>query len=429
MPTAARRSARRTRYGILTGRYAWRTRLQSGVLGGDSRPLLTAERLTVATLLKDHGYATACIGKWHLGLKFGPRGYADRIEDGPLEHGFDYFFGISASLDMPPFAFIENHRFTEIPSVTKKWMRAGPAAKSFEAIDVLPTLTKKAVDYIGSRAADAKAGHPFFLYLAFASPHTPILPTAEWQGKSKLNAYGDFVMQTDWSTGQVLAALDKAGLADNTLVVFTSDNGCSPNADVKKLESLGHYPSAWFRGYKSDIWDGGHRIPLIVRWPGQVKPATTSNQLTCLTDLIATCADLLADKLPDGAGEDSASILPALLGRDKDAAARGGGASFDRRLFCNSPGLLEAGILPRLRRLECASRSSGDQCRVAASPALRHARRRWRTDERRKAARGPRPPPDEAFAALRSRRPQHARRDAKERRANRDLQNAERQGG
>ncbi|HEX3998009.1 MAG TPA: arylsulfatase [Pirellulales bacterium] len=306
-----------TRYGILTGRYAWRSRLQSGVLAGESPPLIAPQRLTVPVLLKQHGYATACLGKWHLGLKFGPHGYADSIEDGPLEHGFDYFYGISASLDMPPFAFVENHRFTEIPSVTKKWLRAGPAAKSFDAVDVLPTLTRKAVAYIGGHAASAKLGNPFFLYLAFTSPHTPIVPTAEWQGKSPLGPYGDFVMQTDWATGEVLHAIDKAGLADDTLVIFTSDNGCSPAAGVDKLEAKGHYPSAEFRGYKSDIWDGGHRIPFIVRWPGQVKAAAASDQLTCLTDLLATCADLVGDKLPDNAGEDSVSILPALLGRDK----------------------------------------------------------------------------------------------------------------
>ncbi len=197
-----------SRYGILTGRYAWRTKLQSGVLSGDSPPLIAPERLTVATLLKRHGYATACFGKWHLGMKFGKNGYADPIEDGPLEHGFDHFFGISASLDMPPYDFIENRRFTEVPTVTKKWVRSGLAAKNFEAVDVLPTLARKAAEYISTRAVDAKAGKPFFLYLALTSPHTPLVPTPEWQGKSRLGPYGDFVMETDWATGEVLKAID-----------------------------------------------------------------------------------------------------------------------------------------------------------------------------------------------------------------------------
>jgi arylsulfatase A-like enzyme len=153
------------------------------------------------------------------------------------------------------------------------------------------------------------------MYLALASPHTPIVPTAEWKGKSGLNAYGDFVMQTDWSVGQVLQGLETNGLAQNTLVIFTSDNGCSPAAGVGELERQGHYPSYVFRGYKADIWDGGHHIPFLARWPGKIQPGSASDQLTCLTDLMATCADLLGIKLPDGAGPDSVSMLPALLGR------------------------------------------------------------------------------------------------------------------
>ena len=193
---------------------------------------------------------------------------------------------------------------------------AGPAAKSFEAIDVLPTLTLAKPPTISTAAADAKAGRPFFLYRFRIAPYADRSDPRVARQEQAQRVWR-FRHATDWSTGQVLAAIDKAGVADNTLVIFTSDNGCSPNADVKLLEAHGHYPSAQFRGYKSDIWDGGHRIPLIVRWPSQVKPSSTSDQLTCLTDLIATCADFLADKLPDNAGEDSVSILPALLGRDK----------------------------------------------------------------------------------------------------------------
>jgi arylsulfatase A len=300
-----------TRYGILTGRDAWRTSLQKGVLNGEGAPLIDRERLTVAELLRDHGYATAAIGKWHLGLTFGASKWADNIVDGPLDHGFDEFFGISASLDMPPFAFIENRRFTEPPTVEKKWLRAGPAAASFEAIDVLPKLTDRAVDFIGK--ASRSPGKPFFLYLALASPHTPILPTDAWQGRSRLNPYADFVMQTDAAVAAVLAALDAAGVADNTLVIFTSDNGCSPAAEVAQLETAGHFPSGSFRGYKADIWEGGHRVPFIVRWPRRVAAGSRSDTLVCLTDLFATCAGLVGADLPAEAAVDSFSLLPHLL--------------------------------------------------------------------------------------------------------------------
>jgi len=305
-----------TRYGILTGRYSWRSRLQSGVLWGFSPPLIDKDRITVPALLKQQGYQTACFGKWHLGLNFtkdahGSNDLTRPILDGPTTRGFDEYFGISGSLDMPPFAFIENDRFTETPSVEKKWSRKGLAAPGFEAVDVLPLLTRKAEDYLGRRASRRQ---PFFLYLALTSPHTPIVPTKEWQGKSGLNSYADFVMQTDWSVGQVLQALDDNGLTENTLVIFTSDNGCSPEANVRELEGKGHYPSYVFRGYKADIWDGGHHIPFIARWPGRIQSGSVSDQLTCLNDLMATCADILGVKLPDDAGPDSVSILPAFLG-------------------------------------------------------------------------------------------------------------------
>ncbi len=304
-----------TRYGIITGRYAWRTKLQSGVLGGNSPPLIDVGRLTVPKLLKEQGYHTGCIGKWHLGMTLpDAKQLAKPIQNGPNTRGFDFYYGISASLDMPPYAFIENDRYTEAPTATKQWIRKGPAAPGFEAVDVLPTLTRKAVEYIDRHAAEKK---PFFLYFALASPHTPIVPTKPWQGKSGLGAYGDFVMETDWALGKLMEAIDKAGIADNTLVIFTSDNGCSPAAGVDKLEKQGHFPSADRRGYKSDIWDGGHHIPFIARWPGVVKPGSTCSQLTCLTDLMATCADIAGMKLPDNAGEDSVSILPLFKGQDR----------------------------------------------------------------------------------------------------------------
>lgn len=318
-----------TRYSILTGRYNWRSRLKSGVLQGFSPRLIELERLTVPAFLQQQGYATACIGKWHLGMQWPLKDgrfakgindatnvdYLKPIQGGPNAVGFDYFFGLSASLDMPPFVFIENDHVTEAPTVQKKWVRTGPAAKSFDAENVLPTLATRAVDYLAQHVAAAKQGKPFFLYLALNSPHTPIVPTSQWRGKSGLNDYADFVMQTDASVGLVLAELDKLGLADNTLVIMTSDNGCSPAARFPELLAKGHNPSYHFRGYKADIFDGGHRIPLIVRWPNHVKGGSTNNQLVCLVDFFRTCADILGAKLPDTAAEDSVSVLPALEGR------------------------------------------------------------------------------------------------------------------
>jgi arylsulfatase A-like enzyme len=288
-----------TRYGLLTGRYAWRTRLQSGVLNGYAEPLIAADRLTAPALLKQHGYHTACIGKWHLGFTVsdGSAGQAAGVgavsTDGPITRGFDTFLGFQHARSMQ--AFFENDRVTA----------------RVEPIDMLPKLARLAAGYVTQRA---RQGTPFFLYYALSSPHTPIVPSPAWQGKSGLGDYGDFVMETDWAVGEVLAALDQAGIAGDTLVIFTSDNGCSPAAGTGKLEAQGHYPSADLRGYKSDIWDGGHRVPFFVRWPGRVKPASTNAALLCLTDLMATVAEIAGAEIPDNAGEDSISFLPEILG-------------------------------------------------------------------------------------------------------------------
>lgn len=327
-----------TRYGLLTGRYAWRTRLKSGVLGGYSRPLIEAGRLTIGSLTKQRGYATACVGKWHLGMdlplkdggvaddhgSFGKGyarawdvDYAGPIKTGPNAVGFDYYFGISASLDMSPYLFIENDRFTEIPTREKKIVRNGPAGDNFEAVKVLPEITEKALAFIAGQAAAARDGKPFLLYFPLNAPHAPVVPNDEWRGKSGINDYADFVMQVDDTVGRVLAALDAGGIADNTLIFVTSDNGCSPTANFKALAAKGHFPSYHFRGYKADIFDGGHRVPFIARWPGKVAAGSHSDQTICLTDFMATLADIVDVKLPDDAGEDSVSILPALLAEAK----------------------------------------------------------------------------------------------------------------
>jgi len=292
-----------TRYGLLTGRYAWRTRLQAGVLDKPCEPLIAADRLTVPGLLRRHDYATAAIGKWHLGYSFDPPTSSPvpplgtRLVGGPTTRGFDRFWGFSHARAMS--AFVVDDR----------------VAETVQPIDMLPRLVNCATDWLAQRKA---AGRPFFGYLALNSPHTPIAPGREWQGRSHINAYADFVMQTDAAVGQVLDALEREGLAQNTLVVFTSDNGCSPAANLQQLAKAGHEPSAQYRGHKADIWDGGHRVPFFARWSGRVKPGR-SQQLLCLTDLLATVADMVGEKLPDTAGEDSISFLPDLLGTGHSA--------------------------------------------------------------------------------------------------------------
>ena len=331
-----------TRYGVMTGRYNWRSRLQSGVLGGLSPRLIEEGRMTVASMLKQQGYKTAAIGKWHLGMdwvKFPGKevteltietleqvhnvDYSQPIANGPTAVGFDSYFGISASLDMVPYCFIENNHVTANPTAMLKlamnaagkkntFTREGPGAPGFTGESVLPTLTKKAVEFIAANAG--RKGEPFFLYLPLNAPHTPILPTKEWEGRSGINVYADYVMETDDAIGQVMKAIDAGGIADNTVVVFTSDNGCSPSADFPTLLKAGHSPSYVFRGMKADIFDGGHRVPFMVQWPAVVKAGSRCDQTICLLDFMATAAEITGFKLPENAAEDSVSLLPALKG-------------------------------------------------------------------------------------------------------------------
>jgi arylsulfatase A-like enzyme len=327
-----------TRYSLLTGRYHWRTRLQSGVLGGFSRPLIAEGRLTLGDLFQQAGYHTACFGKWHLGmnwpLKDGAvaddggdfsRPFADvslvdytaPIQDGPVDRGFDHYYGISASLDMFPYVWIDDRLPTEVASETKAFHRPGPAGKDFEAIDVQPGITRHTIQYIAERAADARAGKPFFAYVPLAAPHTPIVPTADFQGTSGINPYADFVRQVDADLGRLLDALEEHDLAENTLVVFTTDNGCSPAAKIDQLLAAGHHPSYIYRGHKADLYEGGHRVPFLARWPGTVPAGAVSNQLIGQFDFLATFADLLKVALPPDAGEDSVSFLAALRGKEE----------------------------------------------------------------------------------------------------------------
>lgn len=308
-----------SRYGVLTGRYAWRSRLQKGVLsGGDELdPLISENQLTVPEMLKKSGYNTAAIGKWHLGFKFvneegepyeiyegkkviGPP-IGAIVPDGPITRGFNSYVGFHHS------------------RVMQTVIKDDKVIDKMPPIKMLQFLSNHATDYI---AAEATKKEPFFLYLALNSPHSPVVPSEKWQGKSGMGAYADFVMETDDVVGQVMEALEQNGIAENTLVFFTSDNGCSePVAKAGRLEKeFGHYPSANLRGYKSDIWEGGHRIPFVVKWPGKIEANSTNDELICLTNLMATCADITGTALPEEAAEDSYSILPLLTNKKAKSA-------------------------------------------------------------------------------------------------------------
>ena len=311
-----------TRYGILTGRYNWRSSLKSGVLWGYSPALIPEERTTVAIVLKNAGYHTAFIGKWHLGWNWGTDGegnvdFSLPVENGPNENGFVYAYGHVASLDIPPYVYVENGSATSIPVDSTEntgkysWWRKGLTAPDFDHMDVTPNFFRRGIAYIQERA---KTGAPFFLYLALPSPHTPILPLQEWQGQSGLNPYADFVMMVDSYMGKLLEAVDEAGIKNNTLIIFTSDNGCSPAAKIEEMTARGHYPSYIYRGHKADIFEGGHRVPFIARWPDAVKAGVENDETICTTDLMATCAAITGYSLKDDEGEDSYNLLPLLKG-------------------------------------------------------------------------------------------------------------------
>lgn len=347
-----------SRYTLLTGRYHWRTRLQSGIVNVFGEPLIAPDRLTIASLVKPLGYKTACIGKWHLGWNwpidtiqrklvqftpFSSQGeeamvatklqqetwqqiFSKPIAGGPTTRGFDSYFGTDVP-NWPPFCFIENDRTIGIPSefLPPKDLQKnlaslpGPALKEWKLEGILPSLVDRAVNFL---EVSSKNSNPFLLYLPLTAPHTPLAVNDPWQGKSGMVPYADFVMETDAMVGRILDALDKSGTAGNTMVIFTSDNGCAPNIGIETLEKMGHFPSGSLRGYKGDAWEGGHRVPFIVRWPEVVKSGSVSDQLVHQADFMATFAEILGLKLPDTAGEDSYSLLPLLKGTDKPTRTR-----------------------------------------------------------------------------------------------------------
>ena len=335
-----------SRYALLTGRYHWRSRLQKGIVGYLEEPLIAPNRLTIAGLAKKAGYHTACIGKWHLGwdwniaaderLLFAPkRGEVPQVSDlhraawqkvysrpiagGPTTRGFDEYFGTDVP-NWPPYCFIANDRTEGVPTtllpaeLLEDHLASlpGPALANWKLEGVLPALTLRADQYIARRA---KTRQPFFLYMALTSPHTPLAVNEAWRGKSGLESQvADLIMETDDAVGRVLNSLRENGVEDQTLVIFTSDNGFSAYFGARHLEGRGHFPSGPLRGYKGDAWEGGHRVAFVTRWPEIVSPGTTCSQLVHQADLMATFAEMFQTRLPDDAGEDSFSILPLLRG-------------------------------------------------------------------------------------------------------------------
>lgn len=306
-----------TRYGLLTGRYCWRTKLKQGVLQGYSPALIEPGRKTLAALLAENGYRTGGFGKWHLGLGSAEKvDYSQPFSPSPVDFGFQEYFGIPASLDMPPYVFIENNRCLEQPTATTPdngevrrgpYWRGGPIAPSFRMEDVLPKITERACQFIQTAA---KSTRPFFAYIPLPAPHTPWVPSKPFQGKSKAGVYGDFVEQVDASIGAILDAIGST----NTLLLVTSDNG-APWEERDAKEAAGHAANGSWRGQKSDIQEGGHRVPFLAHWPGQIRAGSTSSQLICHTDIFATVAELAGLKVSGDMAEDSVSYAGTLLGK------------------------------------------------------------------------------------------------------------------
>ena len=336
-----------TRYGTLTGRYCFRSRLKSSVLVGLDSALIEPGRMTVASLLRDNGYYTGCVGKWHLGLNWqrqdrskplftgdpwhvedtGNVAYEEPVSGGPNDCGFDYSFIIPSSLGMPPYVYLENGVATA--PVTRKieaWdsgeargtrFRAGDAAADFNPFTCLDRITEKSIAFI-SEAAQRE--EPFFLYFALTAPHTPWLPSEKFRGMSGAGPYGDFVCMVDDVVSRVYRALEETGESENTLIIFTSDNGAA--FWPEDIEASGHRANHIFSGMKSDLLEGGHRIPMIATWPVRIAPGSICEEPVCSTDFMATCAELLGQSLPNDAGEDSFSYLKPMLGLSNGASSR-----------------------------------------------------------------------------------------------------------
>ena len=379
-----------SRYGLLTGRYNWRSRLKVGVLPGQSFPLIEEGRETIASFLKNQGYRTACVGKWHLGMSWQVKdGYTlpptyehpnmdqDKcaagidftapIADGPNTRGFDYFFGMPASLDQPPFVYIENDRVLTPPdrmigvrgldrcgASQPCDVEYGPAAPDFDPEKVVPYMDGKVLSLVDEYAGGEA---PFFIYYPTLAVHGPLVPAPEFKGRSGIGAYGDFVLQVDDFMGRLARKLEEKGIEEDTLVIFTSDNGCSGIVDYPRLAQLGHNPSYIYRGKKSDIWEGGHRVPFIVKWPGHVPAGEKRDGLMCLTDVFASLAEITGYEYGDGAGEDSVS-----------AAALWQGAADSRREAVMHHSVCDFSLRKGRWKIEFCPGSGGMRPRVPGLP-------------------------------------------------------------
>lgn len=342
-----------SRYGILTGRYCWRSWLKTNVLSKQDTPLLNAKDFTVGHLFKEKGYHTGCVGKWHLGMRWPlkdgtylkardenykklPLEYVEEqisnidytapVLDGPVDHGFDFYSGPDVP-NQPPYAWIKNRNLTEVPTVyrtfnnlkTKEWSAgAGIAVKGFKMEDISEDIASESVQYIKDHKDE-----PFFLYLPLAGPHTPIFPAKRFLGKSKAGIYGDYVYMMDWTVGEVMKTLKEEGIDENTIVIFTSDNGPEKTA-YNRIKEYNHYSMADLRGVKRDLWEGGHRVPFIVRWPNVVKENSVSTETISLLDFYSTTMELLGLQTKQNGGEDSLSFLSALKGQPIDRSTREG---------------------------------------------------------------------------------------------------------
>ncbi len=323
-----------SRYALLSGRYHWRK--FHGIVNSFDQPVLDADKTTIAALLQKKGYETGCIGKWHLGwdwksiqkpgAKSNPKtgfppdafDWSKPIPGGPLSFGFNSYFGDDVP-NFPPYAWFENDRVITPPTVPLNlsvktaegnWeARPGPSVKDWDFYDVMPKLTDRAVEWIGKQKKD----RPFFLYFPFTSPHAPIVPSKEFAGKSKANGYGDYVVQTDDTVGRVLAALEKNGFAENTIVIFSADNGPEHYA-YDRIQKFEHRSMGELRGLKRDIYEGGHRVPFLVRWPGRVPANKVSDALLSQIDVYATLAAIVGADIPAGSAEDSYNQLPLWKG-------------------------------------------------------------------------------------------------------------------
>lgn len=317
-----------TRYGVLTGRYSFRSRLKSGVLGADAAPLIENNQLTVGKFLQQNGYNTACFGKWHLGIDFpkknGSIDYTAKFANGPITRGFDYYYGVNVNNST---FFIENDSAVVPPSVPKPegmFGGEGMMAPGWTFENSMPTFKDKAIDYIKNTSGKRDTEKPFFIYFAATTPHTPIAPIDEFKGTSGAHLIGDFIQQFDWEVGQIMKALEDEGIADNTLIIFTSDNGpmhwdgTNMQGGSNSIFKHGHNPSYIFRGKKSDIWEAGHRVPFVAHWPEQIPANTVSDEIISLVDFMGTCAGIVGKELPKGAGEDSHNILPALKAENQE---------------------------------------------------------------------------------------------------------------